>query len=483
MDKQLETNMRFLCDESRMLTGITVAYGTPTYSEWAQYGRAQEITLTENGFAPAGVSRPTAPRSGELSKGYTIMQYVFSDKIANLRPSAIREILKAPSDANTISFAAGNPSPESFPVRDLARLAADLFAQESTTALQYGVTEGYEPLRRAVAERQRKVFGIGRSGAAGDTFRDETVIVSGGQQAIELACKVFCNEGDTVICEEPTFVGALNAFRSCGARPVGVPLRDNGPDIEALERLLRCEPRVRLIYLIPTFQNPTGLTTSYEKRVRIYELAKQYGVMILEDNPYGELRFSGGDVPTIKSMDTEGLVIYTSSFSKILSAGMRVGFVIAPEAVASKMVVAKQSEDVHTNLFFQMLCYRYMTECDLDAHIASIRALYRHKCGLMLDALDAAMPSCVTFTRPAGGLFIWVTLPEYVDMPAFLKATVAAGLRVVPGATFGCDPDAPSRCFRLNYSTPSDGQIRDGIRRLGTVVRAAVGDDTEGDRS
>ena len=205
--------------------------------------------------------------------------------------------------------------------------------------------------------------------------------------------------------------------------------------------------------------------------------------MILEDNPYGELRFSGGNVPTIKSMDTEGLVIYTSSFSKILSAGMRVGFVIAPEAVASKMVVAKQSEDVHTNLFFQMLCYRYMTECDLDAHIASIRALYRHKCGLMLDALDAAMPSCVTFTRPAGGLFIWVTLPEYVDMPAFLKATVAAGLRVVPGATFGCDPDAPSRCFRLNYSTPSDGQIRDGIRRLGTVVRAAVGDDTEGDRS
>ncbi len=161
------------------------------------------------------MSRPTAPRSGNCQRIHD-HAIRFSDKIANLRPSAIREILKAPSDANTISFAAGNPSPESFPVRDLARLAADLFAQESTTALQYGVTEGYEPLRRAVAERQRKVFGIGRSGTAGDTFRDETVIVSGGQQAIELACKVFCNEGDTVICEEPTFVGALNAFRSCG---------------------------------------------------------------------------------------------------------------------------------------------------------------------------------------------------------------------------------------------------------------------------
>ncbi len=408
------------------------------------------------------------------------MQYIFSDKIANLRPSAIREILKAPSDANTVSFAAGNPSPESFPVRELADLAADLFAHESTAALQYGVTEGYEPLRRAVAERQRKVFGIGRLVAAGDTFSDETVIVSGGQQAIELACKVFCNEGDTVLCEEPTFVGALNAFRSCGARPVGVPLLDDGPDTEELERLLRCEPRVRLIYLIPTFQNPTGLTTSYEKRVKIYELAKRYGVMILEDNPYGELRFSGTDVPTLKSMDTEGLVIYTSSFSKILSAGMRVGFVVAPEAVASKMVVAKQSEDVHTNLFFQMLCYRYMTECNLDGHIDAIRALYRHKCGLMLDALDAAMPSCVRFTRPAGGLFIWVTLPDCVDMTAFLTSAVAAGVRVVPGATFSYDPDAPSHCFRLNYSTPSDAQIGDGIRRLGEVVRAALADTADG---
>ena len=403
------------------------------------------------------------------------MQYVFSDKITNLRPSAIREILKVPSDANTISFAAGNPSPESFPVRELAGLAADLFERESTTALQYGVTEGYEPLRKAVSARQREVFGIGRSVGNGDGFTDETIIVSGGQQAIELACKVFCNEGDTVICEEPTFVGALNAFRSCGARPVGVPLLADGPDLQALEHLLRTEPRVKLLYLIPTFQNPTGLTTSAEKRIHIYGLAKQYGVVIIEDNPYGELRFAGRDVPTIKSLDTDGLVIYTSSFSKILSAGMRVGFVIAPEAIASKMVVAKQSEDVHTNLFFQMLCYRYMEAYSIDSHIESIRALYRRKCRLMLEALDACMPASVAYTRPEGGLFIWVTLPESVDMAAFLRATVAAGLRVVPGATFCCNADAPSHCFRLNYSTPSEKQITEGIRRLGQVVRDAVG--------
>lgn len=402
------------------------------------------------------------------------MNYPFSDKIANLKPSAIREILKAPSDAETISFAAGNPAPESFPVEDLARLAADIFRTQSTVALQYGVTEGYAPLREVVAKRQKEVFGIGRSVAAGDFFNDTTIIVSGGQQGIELACKVFCNEGDVVICENPSFIGALNAFRSCGAKTVGVPLCPDGIDTDALEETIRNTPRAKLLYLIPTFQNPAGLTASLEKRIKVYEIAKKYGIMIFEDNPYGELRFAGEEIPTIKSMDTEGLVIYGSTFSKILSAGMRVGFVVAPEEVASKMVVAKQSEDVHTNLFFQMLCYRFITECDLPAHIQKIRDIYRHKCGLMIRGLEAGMPASVSFTRPEGGLFIWVTLPEEVDMNAFLKATIAAKLRVVPGVTFNCDTEAPSHSFRLNYSTPSDQQIVDGIDKLCRVVRDFV---------
>jgi 2-aminoadipate transaminase len=402
------------------------------------------------------------------------MNYTFSDKIANLKPSAIREILKAPSDAETISFAAGNPAPESFPVEELSRLAADIFRTQSTMALQYGVTEGYAPLREAVAKRQKEVFGIGKSVAAGDAFNDTTVIVSGGQQGIELACKVFCNEGDVVICENPSFIGALNAFRSCGAKTVGVPLCPDGIDTDALEETIRRTPRAKLLYLIPTFQNPAGLTASLEKRIKVYEIAKKYGIMIFEDNPYGELRFAGEEIPTIKSMDTEGLVIYGSTFSKILSAGMRVGFVIAPEEVASKMVVAKQSEDVHTNLFFQILCYKFMMECDLPAHIQKIRDIYRHKCGLMIQGLEAGLPASVSFTRPEGGLFIWVTLPEEVDMNAFLKATIDAKLRVVPGVTFNCDTDAPSHSFRLNYSTPSDQQIVDGIDRLCLVVRKFV---------
>ncbi len=399
------------------------------------------------------------------------MNYTFSNKISSLKPSAIREILKAPSSPDTISFAAGNPAPESFPVEDMARISASIYEKAPILALQYGVTDGYEPLRREIAKRQKEKFNIGRSVADGDSFDDTTVIVSGGQQGIELACKVFCNEGDAVICENPTFIGALNAFRSNGAVPVGVTLENDGMNIEELEKAIKNTPNAKLIYVIPTFQNPSGITTSYEKRVKIYELAKKYSLMILEDNPYGELRFAGEDIPTIKSMDEDGIVIYCSTFSKILSAGMRVGFVIAPDAVASKMVVSKQTSDVHTNLFFQILCHRYMTECELDGHIKDIQEIYRHKCTLMLDCLDANMPVSVKFTRPEGGLFIWCTLPDRIDAISYIKEATARNVRIVPGATFNCDTNASSQSFRLNFSTPSDEQIVSGVKILADLAR------------
>ena len=402
------------------------------------------------------------------------MNYEFSDKLAALKPSAIREIFKSLTDPTIISFAAGNPAPESFPTEELARLSADIYATTPNVALQYGMTEGYPPLREAVAKRQKDVFGIGKSVSEGDKYNDSTVILSGGQQGIELACKAFCNEGDVVICENPTFIGALNAFRSNGAVTVGVELHDDGIDPDELEAAIKANPRTKLIYLIPTFQNPAGITTSYEKRVRIYEIAKKYNIPIIEDNPYGELRFAGEDIPTIKSFDTEGLVIYCSTFSKILSAGMRVGFCVAPEEIITKIVIAKQVEDVHTNMFFQMLCYRYMTECDIDAHIDMIRALYRRKCGLMLRALEDNLPKEIKFTRPEGGLFLWCTLPESVDMNDFVKRAIEYKVAVVPGTTFNCDVTAPSHCFRLNYSTPSDEQIVEGCRRLGEVARAIL---------
>lgn len=397
------------------------------------------------------------------------MNYNFSDKIKALKPSAIREMFKSMADPEMISFAAGNPAPESFPVEELARLSAEIYEKSATAALQYSITEGYAPLREAVTKRQRERFGVVRDD-------DETLIVSGGQQGIELAVKIFANEGDAVVCEEPTFIGALNAFRSCGAQTVGVPLHGDGIDPDELDKVLSATPNAKLLYLIPTFHNPCGITTSVEKRKKILEVAKKHDIVILEDNPYGELRFAGEDVPTLKSLDTDGRVIYCSSFSKILSAGMRVGFVIAHKDIIAKMTVAKQSEDVHTNIFFQMLCYKYVTECDLDAHIEKIKAIYRRKANLMLDGLERGMPKCVKFTRPCGGLFIWCTLPDGADAPAFIAECMKNKVAVVPGGTFNCDLSRQSNGFRLNYSTPSDEQIVLGIEKICKVAREMLGE-------
>ena len=396
------------------------------------------------------------------------MEYKFSDKLSNLKPSAIREIFKSLSDPEMISFAAGNPSPLSFPVEQLAELSAEIFANDSTNALQYSITEGYIPLRRDVVDRLKNKFDI-------DADIDNTIIVSGGQQAIELACKALCNEGDTVICEDPSFIGGLNAFRSLGANTIGVPLDGDGIDPAALEKAIEQNPRAKMIYLIPTFQNPAGLTTSLEKRRAVYEVAARHNIMIFEDNPYGELRIAGEEVPTIKSFDDEGVVIYASTFSKILSSGMRVGYVTAPKEVISKMVVAKQSEDVHTNIFFQMLCHKFIERYDLDAHIASIRALYRDKCSLMLKTLDEHMPKEVKYTRPEGGLFLWATLPDRVNEKEFVKKAIERKVAVVPGETFNCDVNAISHSFRLNYSTPSDEDIVKGCRILGETAREMLG--------
>ncbi len=392
------------------------------------------------------------------------MEYQFSDSFARLQPSAIREIFKSLTDPTIISFAAGNPAPESFPVEELKGLAEDIFNNTSTLALQYGISEGYAPFREAIARRQKEKFGIGRD-------FDMTLVTSGGQQGLELCCRVLCNPGDVVLCENPSFIGALNAFRACGAKTVGVPMDEDGIVIEELESLIADTPRVKLLYIIPTFQNPRGSTTSLARRKKVYEVAKKHGIIILEDNPYGELRFAGEEVAPIKSFDEDGMVVYCSSFSKILSAGMRVGFVIGPADIVQKMVVAKQCEDVHTNMLFQLLCYKYMTECDLDAHVEKIRNIYRHKCGLMLESLDREMPREVTYTRPEGGLFIWCTLPKGCDAAAFAKFAIAKKIAVVPGATFNCDAAAPSNAFRINYSTPSDEQIVNGVKALAEAAR------------
>ena len=260
------------------------------------------------------------------------MEYVVSDKVKTLKPSAIREIFKYAADPTVVSLSAGNPAPEAFPVKAIAEISAQILEENPIAALQYSFTEGYPPLKTAVWDYMTGKYGVGSE-------NDDILITSGAQQVMDLFTKTTCNEGDTVICEAPSFIGSLNSFRSFNCRLCGIPLEHDGMNLEALERALQTEKNVRFIYIIANCQNPSGVTTSLEKRKAIYELAKKYSVMILEDNPYGELRISGENVPCIKSLDTDGIVVYAGSFSKVLSPGMRLGYAIAPKPVIQKMVV------------------------------------------------------------------------------------------------------------------------------------------------
>lgn len=383
----------------------------------------------------------------------------FSDKVSGVAPSAIREILKFTSDPEVISFAAGNPAPETFPVETIAKLSADIFAQEPISALQYSVTEGYMPLRKWLENdlRGKGMFADG----------DSVIVTAGAQQAIETTAKILCNEGDVILCEDPSFVGSLNAFRSYGVRLIGVPTDDDGFLPEKLEEVLKAEPNVKFIYTIPNFRNPTGTTTSLERRKTVLELAKKHSVYILEDNPYGDLRFAGESVPNYKELDKSGIVLYAGTFSKVLAPGLRVGYLCGDSEIIAKAVVGLQTSTVHTNIWAQMLAYRFVTTVDFSAHLEKLRGVYRNKCKRMLDGLHAHMPEFITYSNPEGGLFIWATIPERFDMNEFCRQAVQNKVAVVPGNAFLADESAVSHSFRLNYSTPTDEQLDKGTEILG----------------
>ena len=395
------------------------------------------------------------------------MEYKISDKMINIKPSAIREIFKSLQDPSVIAFAAGNPSPDAFPVEEINKLSATIYKQMPVLALQYGITEGYAPLLEKTKARLNAKYNI-------NTEKNTTLITTGGQQAIDLTCKVMCNEGDVVICEKPSFIGALNAFKANGAKPVGIDMDDDGINIEKLEKVLIEHKNAKLIYLIPTFHNPLGTTMSLEKRKAVYSLAQKYQILILEDNPYGELRFRGEEIPTIKSFDTDGLVVYCSSFSKIFSPAMRLGFVCAPPEVATKIVVAKQVNDVHTNMYFQLVCNLFLENYDIEKHIEKIKTLYKNKCLLMLDEIEKKFDRRVKYTSPDGGLFLWCTLPEYIDVSGFVQKAIENKVAVVPGNAFLIDEKEKTSSFRLNYSYPSNEQIINGIGILGEIISKSL---------
>lgn len=390
------------------------------------------------------------------------MEYIFSDKISSLQPSAIREILKATADPAIIPLAAGNPAPDAFPVDEVREITADILATHPIDALQYGVSEGYQPLREKMAQWMKERENINASA-------DEVLIVSGATQIMDLVTKVLCNEGDTVICEEPSFIGSLNCFRSYGCKLKGVPVEADGMNMEALEEALKTTPNAKFIYTIPNFQNPSGTTMSLEKRRKMYELAKKYGVIILEDNPYGELRVAGTAVPTLKSMDTEDIVVYAGSFSKILSPGLRVAYCIAPKPILAKMTVGKQASDVHTAMLNQLIVYEWLTKYDVAKHIEKIRNIYRKKLDLICNCIDKELGGFVEYVRPEGGLFVWCKLPDDVDMLDFCKRGVEKKVAVVPGNAFLTDDTVECHYIRLNFSTPSDEAIKEGLARLGQV--------------
>lgn len=391
------------------------------------------------------------------------MNYGFSNKVMGLKPSAIREIFKYAADPTVISLSAGNPSPDAFPKEAIAEITRKVLADNPIQALQYSITEGYTPLREALKEYLLKKHSIGSE-------NDSILITAGAQQAMGLACKVLVNEGDTVICESPSFIGSLNAFRSFGAKLCGIPLESDGINIGLLEQALKTEKNVRFIYTIPNFQNPSGVTMSLEKRKSLYELAKKYSVLIVEDNPYGDLRYSGEDIPSIKSFDDSGLVIYAGSFSKVISPGLRVGYAVAPAAVIEKMVVCKQGEDVHTSILPQIICERFITEYDFDAHLEMLRKLYSKKADLTKQLIDEYLAPKITYNEINGGLFAWCSLPEGTDMPKFCLDAVKSKVCVVPGNAFLPDESQQCGSFRINFSTPRDEQLEKGIKILGTLI-------------
>lgn len=386
-----------------------------------------------------------------------------SEKFANMKPSATREILKATSDPSVIAFAGGSPAVDAFPCDEVKRVSAEILEENPVSALVYGVSEGYEPLRKTVREWLKKRNNIG-------TDDDTIIITAGGTQVMDITTRIMTDKGDTIICEEPSFIGSLNAFRSHGCKLKGVPIDSDGVNIEALEKAIKECPDAKFIYTIPNFQNPGGTTLSLEKRKAMYRLAKENGLLILEDDPYGNLRVDGEDVPSIKSLDTDGIVIYAGSFSKILAPGIRVAYAVVPNYLAQAFVIGKQVSDVHTGVLNQMIVERWFEEYDVDAHIEEIRKIYRKKLNLMCDCLDKYCPE-INYVRPQGGLFIWAKLPDNVDMLDYCKRLVENKVAVVPGTAFMIDDEAPCHYIRMNFSTPSDENIVKGIEIMAQVLK------------
>ena len=388
------------------------------------------------------------------------MSYGIADRMVPLTGSAIREIFKLLDDPDIISFAGGVPNPDTFADGQIARIAQELLLSEGKALLQYGITEGYRPFRETAMELM-KARGIACS-------LEQVIATSGATQGIDTACKTLLNEGDAILVESPTFLGALQIFNSYEAMIVPVGMDEDGVILEdAEDKMRRYHPK--FFYVVPNFQNPTGRTLSLERRRKLVELAGKYGVMILEDDPYGDLRYAGQALPPVKSFDEEGGVIYLMSFSKTISPGLRVGAAVAPQPVIAKMTVAKQCADTHTPNLTQAIVDRYVREGLLNENLPRALQSYSLQLRAMLGAMEAHFPETARFTRPEGGLFVWCTLPEGVDALELLKEAVIEKVAFIPGTHF-YDGGGHENTLRLNFSACGHARIEKGIEILGRVI-------------
>ena len=392
------------------------------------------------------------------------MKNLFADRMVTTHKSFIREILKVTQDNKVISFAGGLPNPKLFPVKEFADACLKVLLQDGENVLQYSTTEGYLPLREYIAERYFVKRGLQAS-------PDEILITNGSQQCLDLVGKVFLNKGDRIIIERPGYLGAIQAFGIFEPEFMPIPLLDDGIDIGLLEKALKAN-QTKFFHTVINFQNPSGVTYSLKKRERIAEIIKNHDTVLVEDNPYGELRFMGEDLPSMKSYLPDRTVVL-GSFSKVVTPGLRLGWICAAPDVMEKIVVAKQSSDLHSNYLSQRAVYQYLIDNDLDEHILHIRKVYKRQRDLMVSMIEEHFPQEIKCTKPEGGMFLWVTLPEKVSSLHLFKLATKENVAFVPGRAFYVDGGGDNT-LRLNFSNSDEQKIEEGIKRLAKVIKRVL---------
>ena len=387
------------------------------------------------------------------------MKELFADRMSNVPRSFVREILRVTEDPDIISFAGGLPNPISFPHKEIAESAAAVFKDSSNEALQYGSTEGYKPLRDYIAKRYQN------SGL--DVNPDNILMINGSQHGLDLIGKVFLNRDDVVLIERPTYLAAIQSFGLYEPKFVSIPLLEYGVDLEVLEDMVESF-NPKFFYSIPNFQNPTGITYSKNKREKIGDIFNRNNTILVEDNPYGEIRFIGEDLPSIKNYIENSVLL--GSFSKIVSPGMRLGWIVADKEIMNHLITAKQASDLHSNYLTQMIVHHYLTGYDVENHIQDIRDMYRIQRDCMVNMIKKYFPSDVKYTKPEGGMFLWVTLPEDMSSMELFEIAIKENVAFVPGEAFYSN-NPETNTLRLNFSNSNKKKIEEGIKRLGHAIK------------